>query len=46
MFTLNAHAATSPGELLVPTTVELRGPGPRDVAQSVVPLLTRPGALP
>ncbi|MFM9700420.1 hypothetical protein [Streptomyces europaeiscabiei] len=46
MFTLDAHAATSSGEPLSPTTVELRDPGPHYVAQSAVRLLTRPGAMP
>ncbi|WP_157968697.1 hypothetical protein [Streptomyces geranii] len=46
MFTLNAHAATPSGLCLAPTAVERSGPDPRDVAQSVVPLLPPPGDMP
>jgi hypothetical protein len=46
MFTVDAPAAAPPGGPLAPTTVEYRDPGPRDVAQSVVRLLTLLGAMP
>ncbi|MEE1765237.1 hypothetical protein [Streptomyces sp. SP18BB07] len=46
MLTVNAHAATSPGEPLAPTMAERRDPGPHDVAQSVIRLLTRSGDIP
>lgn len=46
MSTVNAHAATPPGEPPAPTTVERRDPGPHDVAQSFVRLLPRLGDLP
>jgi hypothetical protein len=46
MFTVNAHAAASPGEPLAPVIVERRDPGPHDVAQSAVRLLTGLGDMP
>ncbi|MEU9309344.1 hypothetical protein [Streptomyces sp. NPDC048256] len=46
MLTVHAHAAPSAGEPLAPATVERQGPGPHDVAQSVLRLLTRLGAMP
>ncbi|MDO0917297.1 hypothetical protein QQM39_42800 [Streptomyces sp. DT2A-34] len=46
MFTVTAHAATSPGEPLAPTSAEHRDPGRHDVAQSVIRLLTRLVAMP
>ncbi|MFH0176490.1 hypothetical protein ACIA6D_29880 [Streptomyces cacaoi] len=46
MFPVNAHADTSPGEPLAPTTLECLDPGPHEVAQSVIRLLTRRGAMP
>ena len=46
MSTVDAHATTPPGEPLAPTMVERADPCPRDAADSVVRLLTRPGAMP
>ncbi|NEA64020.1 hypothetical protein [Streptomyces sp. SID12488] len=46
MFTLDAHAATSPGEHFVPTTVKRRGTGSHKAAQPIIRHLTRPGAMP
>jgi hypothetical protein len=45
MCTVDARAAQSPGEPLVPTTVERRDSGSRDRARSVIRLLTRLGDI-